>query len=225
MTIQEDLTNAIARTSIDVHADTAEQSKNLVESREVITERIADIAPWLVYSRTYSPDNLLANINHVPTARFDIVPYENRIIIPKIGKNIPLIDVDHDIGAGYWEMHEIFMEELKKWVVRYPWTALPGEVGNAFVFGHSSNYPWIKSEYNDVFALLDNLETGDEIIVYYNQKKYTYNVTDRAKVKPGDVKALESRDPNKKELSLMTCWPVGTVLERLLIFAELKESI
>ena len=72
---------------------------------------------------------------------------------------------------------------------------------------------------------MDNLETGDEIIVYYNQKKYTYNVTDRAKVKPGDVKTLESRDPNKKELSLMTCWPVGTVHERLLIFAELKEAI
>jgi hypothetical protein len=43
-----------------------------------------------------------------------VVPYENRIIIPKIGKNIPLVDVDHDIGTSYTQMHEIFMEELKK---------------------------------------------------------------------------------------------------------------
>ena len=120
-------------------------------------------------------------------------------------------------------MHEIFMEELKKGVVRYPGTARPGEVGNAFVFGHSSNYPWIKSEYNDIFALLDNLATGDEIIVFYDQVKYVYHVTDRATVKPGDVKTLESRDKTRKELSLMTCWPVGTTLERLIIFAELAE--
>ena len=121
-------------------------------------------------------------------------------------------------------MHETFMEELRGGVVRYPGTALPGEMGNVFVFGHSSNYPWVKSEYNDVFALLDTLENGDEITIYYNQKKFTYRVTDRAVVKPGDVKTLESRDHTKKELSLMTCWPIGTTLERIIIFAELVED-
>lgn len=116
------------------------------------------------------------------------------------------------------------MEELKKGVVRYPGTARPGEVGNAFIFGHSSNYPWVISEYNDVFALLNTLETGDEVIVYYNQHKYTYKITDRSIVKPGDTKVLSARDPNKKEISLMTCWPVGTTLERYIIFGELIEN-
>jgi len=105
--------------------------------------------------------------------------------------------------------------------VRYPGTARPGENGNAFIFGHSSNYPWIPSDYNDVFALIDTLVKGDEIIVYYDQRKFTYRVTDRSIVKPGDTKVLSSRDPNKKELSLMTCWPIGTTLERYIIFAEL----
>jgi LPXTG-site transpeptidase (sortase) family protein len=49
-------------------------------------------------------------------------------------------------------------------------------------------------------------------------------VTERAVVKPGDVKTLNSRDPGKKELSLMTCWPIGTTLERIIIFAELEEA-
>lgn len=223
--IQEDLTNAIARSGIDVYADTSMSEKEAIGSREIITERMADIAPGLVYNRTYTPDNLLTNIDTLSSARatFEVAPYENRIIIPKIGKNIPLVDVQHHVWTTYWEMHEIFMEELKKGVVRYPGTAQPGQVGNAFIFGHSSNYPWIKSEYNDIFALLDNLETGDEIIVYYSQKKYTYKVTDHAIVKPGDVATLESRDPNKKELSLMTCWPIWTTLERLIVFAELQE--
>jgi LPXTG-site transpeptidase (sortase) family protein len=120
-------------------------------------------------------------------------------------------------------MQDVFMEELKKWVVRYPGTARPGEVWNAFIFGHSSNYPWVASEYNDVFALIDTLITWDEIVVYYDQAKYTYRITDRATVEPGDTQALSARDPSKKELSIMTCWPVGTTLERYIIFAELIE--
>lgn len=115
------------------------------------------------------------------------------------------------------------MKELEKWVVRYPGTARPGELGNAFIFGHSSNYPWIKWEYNDVFALLDNLDYGDEIIVYYNQKKFVYTVNEKQVVRPGNVKVLE-RDESKKELSLMTCWPVGTTLNRMIVFAELTET-
>ena len=108
--------------------------------------------------------------------------------------------------------------------MRYPGTAEPGDKGNVFIFGHSSNYPWVKSDYNSIFALLDELQNGDEIIIYYFQKKYVYKVTDRAIVKPGDVKTLESRNPDKKELSLMTCWPIGTTLERIILFAELQEN-
>lgn len=70
---------------------------------------------------------------------------------------------------------------------------------------------------------MDTLENGDEVIVYYNQKKFVYRITDRAIVKPGNVDVLNSRDPNKKEISLMTCWPIGTTLERIILFGELVE--
>jgi hypothetical protein len=115
--IQEDLTSAISRASIDAHAnDTIGITDSLDQTREIVTEKIANSDPALVYSRTYSPDQLLSHIDSQRSARatFEVVPYENRIIIPKIGKNIPLVDVDHDIGTSYTQMHEIFMEELKK---------------------------------------------------------------------------------------------------------------
>ena len=153
-------------------------------------------------------------------ANFAITPYENRLIIPKIGKNIPLVDVPGINTFDFDHMENIFMQELEKGVVRYPGTALPGEKGNAFIFGHSSNYPWVKGEYNEVFALLDELEYGDQIIVYYNQKKFIYTIREKKVVHPGDVKALERHD-DKAEISLMTCWPVGTTLKRMLVFAEL----
>lgn len=172
-----------------------------------------------------APFNIQSLIPTKPSVSvsFEITPYENRIIIPKIGKNIPLVDIAGESGFDFDHMENIFMQELEKGVVRYPGTALPGQAGNAFIFGHSSNYPWIKGDYNDVFALIDHLEFGDKIIVYYNQKKLVYTIREKKIIKPGDVKALE-RDSNKSELSLMTCWPIGTTLKRMLVFAELTND-
>ena len=212
-------------TSVTVHAS-EEASNEAREDLETVKEKILEAEPSVVYSINYGPEGLLANAGTQDTisANFTLAPYENRLVIPKLGKNVPLVDVMIDHGANFETMHEVFMEELRKGVVRYPGTAEPGNLGNVFIFWHSSNFPWVKSEYNDIFALLDKLEKGDEIIIYYFQKKYVYTVTEHREVKPGDVKTLETRDKTKRELSLMTCWPVGTTLDRLIVFAELNES-
>lgn len=224
LSARDQVQDILSAGTVEVHAsETLESEKT--ESLESVTEKIIESTPGVVYRESYEPKELLASVrNTSASTSFTLAPYENRIIIPRINKNIPLVDVLIDAHPDYDVMHETFMEELKKWVVRYPGTARPWDTGNVFIFGHSSNYPWIQSEYNDVFALLDQLQNGDEIIVYYYQKKYVYTVTDRATVKPGDVQTLEKRDHTKKELSLMTCWPVGTTLERLIIFAELQET-
>jgi LPXTG-site transpeptidase (sortase) family protein len=221
MTLQDNMEQALMNSSIAVHASDIIDTQS---SLQAITEQITMTDPDIVYSRSYGSDRLLSGISSSPSANFSVTPYENRIIIPKLGKNIPLVDVDHSSNVKYGDMQNIFMEELKKWVVRYPGTARPGEFGNAFIFWHSSNYPWVVSEYNDVFALIDTLKKGDDIIVYYDQKKYTYRISDRAIVDPGDTKVLSARDPKKKEISLMTCWPVGTTLERYIIFGELVQN-
>jgi len=153
----------------------------------------------------------------------EIAPYENRIIIPKIGKNIPLLDVKQKEVEGLVELNNIFMEELENGVVRYPGSAVPWETGNTFVFWHSSNFPWLDGDYKDVFALLYKLGVDDEVIVYYGQKKYTYRIKTKTVVKPGDVSILK-RDKWISELTLMTCWPVGTTLNRMILIGELVEE-
>lgn len=152
----------------------------------------------------------------------NIVPYDNRIVIPRIGKNIPLIDIKETTVESKDKLDNILMKELEYWVVRYPWSAKPGQKGNSFIFGHSSNFPWIKGDYNDVFARLWQVEVGDIIFSYYGQKKYKYRVVEKKIVKPTDVGVLKN-DYTKKELTLMTCWPIGTTLNRLIIKAELIE--
>jgi len=152
----------------------------------------------------------------------EITPYENRIIIPKIGKNIPLLDIKQTTVEGVDELNNIFMDELENGVVRYPGSAKPGENGNAFIFGHSSNNVWEKGEYNDVFALLDHVIYDDEVIVYYGQEKHTYKIKTKNVIRPWDVSVLESdKNDDKSQITLMTCWPIGTTLNRLILTGEL----
>ncbi len=152
----------------------------------------------------------------------DITPYENRIVIPKIWKNIPLLDIKNRNIDWEKELNSIFMKELEKGVVRYPGSSLPWEKWNSFIFWHSSNFPWLKWNYNQVFALLDKVTHNDEIIVYYWQKKFVYKIIEKKVVKPGDVSILE-RDKKKSEITIMTCWPIWTTLNRLIVVWELVE--
>ena len=153
----------------------------------------------------------------------NIVPYENRIVIPKIAKNIPLIDIKEKKVKSKNKLENIFMKELESGIVRYPGSARPWEKWNVFIFGHSSNYPWIAGKYNDVFARLGQLKKWDIIYSYYWQKKYKYQVISKKVIKPTDVWVLKN-DKTKKELTLMTCWPIGTDLNRLIVTTKLIED-
>ncbi|HRI35507.1 MAG TPA: class E sortase [bacterium] len=215
---------AVLSTDINSTSTGSTARSKILERRletAALDDRSLDVLSAIRETNPYSPVGM--KTTEVSSLDIDIVPYENRIIIPRIGKNIPIVDIDANSGVDFNNLENIFMKELERGVVRYPGTAQPGQTGNAFIFGHSSNYPWLPGEYNQVFAMLDKLVFGDEIIVYYHQKKYVYVVREKQVVKPGNVKSLE-RDDTKAELSLMTCWPLGTSLNRLLVFAELQSD-
>lgn len=221
-----------------IYAGELEQTKNsLIESvaaanvGEGKQERVqaqtfgkfSEEASWAVLSggEKHSIAALVAKNDDV-ALDIEITPYENRIVIPKIGKNIPLVDITHPNVQGVDELNDIFMKELENGVVRYPGSAKPGEVGNSFIFGHSSNFPWLEWEYNDVFALLDKVSFDDEIIVYYGQEKYIYKIQTKNVIRPGDVSVLKNNvEAGKAQISLMTCWPIGTTLNRLVLTGEL----
>ncbi|MDD3303178.1 MAG: sortase [Candidatus Gracilibacteria bacterium] len=158
-----------------------------------------------------------------PTLDIDITPYDNRVIIPNIGKNIPLIDIKNRTVSGQNELNDIFMKELENGVIRYPGSVKPGEIGNTFIFGHSSNFPWIKGEYNDVFSLLDNVGINDEVVVYYNQKKFVYKINKKNIISPGNVSIFKG-NKTKAQVMIMTCRPIGTTLNRLVLTGELVKE-
>jgi len=134
------------------------------------------------------------------------------IVIPKIGANariIPNVDVSDE---------KIYLDALQKGVGHVMGTAFPGEGGHIFLFAHSTDYFWNVGTYNAVFYLLGKLEAGDEINVFFKGLRYKYSVIDHSIVDPSQVEFL-TRKTNREFLTLQTCWPPGTTLKRLLVFA------
>lgn len=151
----------------------------------------------------------------------DIGPFENRLIIPKLGANVPIVNPSTDslVQENWKKFEEDIQSSLRNGVVHYPGSARPGQAGNFFVTGHSSYYPWDDGKYKDVFARLSELEIGDIYIVYYGGDKYVYKVTSKKEVKPSDTSVLDQ--PTDKRIgTLMTCSPVGTTLRRLIITSQ-----
>lgn len=138
------------------------------------------------------------------------------IVIPKIGANSKVIEnVDPNNEQEYqWQ--------LSKGVAHAKGTALPGSPGNSFLFAHSAGDFYEANQYNAVFYLLNKLEKGDKIYTVYYKQKYTYKVTDIKVVDPSEVKYLKNTS-KKPILTLMTCTPAGTTINRLIITAELVE--
>jgi len=111
--------------------------------------------------------------------------------------------------------------DLKKSLIQYPQTALPGQLGNAVVFGHSVLPQFFSPKsYLTIFATLYKLEPGDEIIVNFDKSTYKYVVDEMYEVQPTDLSVLEQRF-DTKNLTLITCSPPGTTLRRLVVKTEL----
>ncbi|MBR1796018.1 sortase [Candidatus Saccharibacteria bacterium] len=97
--------------------------------------------------------------------------------------------------------------------------ALPGQVGNFVISGHSAGDIYSNNQYKFIFSGLERLNENDLVYVDYNGQRYTYKVTKKDTVLPTDVSALVYTG-DKPILTLITCWPLGTSRYRLLVTAE-----
>lgn len=151
-----------------------------------------------------------------PDAPGDAQP-EVQIFIPKINVNAPMVwsktDNENDM-----------LKDLENGVAHFAQTATPGQIGNAVISGHSSNYIWAAGNYNHIFKDLNNLEIGDGItvkMIYQNGRIITfhYAVADKFITGPDDAEIFAQT--GSPTLTLSTCWPLGTALKRLIIKAEM----
>lgn len=162
-------------------------------------------------------EDIKVELNNKPeTFKKDNVVFLN----PSFGLAIPKIDANANVLANIdpTDISE-YNEALTKGVAHAKGSSLPGFDGNVFLFAHSAVNYYETSKYNIYFYLLNKLEKGDDIYVSYNSKIFKYKVEEVKLVKRTEVKYL-SKYKEYNTLTLMTCWPAGIDINRLIVTAK-----
>lgn len=138
----------------------------------------------------------LANIP-IPTAGLQQAV---RVQIPALSVDAPVVQ-----GDGW--------EQLKKGAGQHIGTPDPGENGNIVLSGHDDIF-------GEIFRSLDQLKPGDTIILYTNQRQYTYVVTGTQIVEPTRVEVM-APTPNST-VTLISCYPYLIDNQRIIVSAVLQ---
>lgn len=125
-----------------------------------------------------------------------------RIQIPAIHIDAPIVQ-----GDGW--------EQLKKGVGQHIGTANPGERGNVVLSAHNDIF-------GEIFRDLDRLRPGDLVIIYTNQRSYTYIVVDAKVVQPTAVEVMAAT--TQPTTTLISCYPYLKDNLRIVIIARLQVS-
>jgi sortase A len=147
-----------------------------------------------------------------PAVKGPAAPGKNlvgRLYIPKLDKEWVVVNGVQPKDIRYAPGH-------------YPETALPGEIGNFSVAGH---------RIRKIFWRLDELKDGDVIGVETRDSWYIYRVSSSRVVLPSAVEVVApvpgrpKAKPKKAMLTLTTCNPKFNNYERLIVHAELTDTV
>lgn len=123
-----------------------------------------------------------------------------RIEIPAIKVDAPVVQ-----GDGW--------EQLKKGVGQHVGSADPGQSGNVVLSAHDDVY-------GELFRDLDQLQPGDLVILFTQQKQYTYAVDRTELVEPTAVEVMAST--GAPTVTLISCYPYLVDKQRIVVFAQLQ---
>jgi sortase A len=105
------------------------------------------------------------------------------------------------------------MRSLRLGVWHLPYTSTPDKGGNTVLVGHRFTYAGPA-----VFYHLDKVQVGDDVTMQWQNKTYTYTVTEVKVVPPTETSVeANTKDP---QLTIYTCTPLWTAKNRLVIVAK-----
>ncbi len=123
-----------------------------------------------------------------------------RLQIPALAVDAPIVQ-----GDGW--------EQLKKGVGQHPGTSNPGQRGNLVLSAHNDIF-------GEIFRDLDRLVPGDLVVVYTNQRSYTYIVVDTRIVQPTAVEVMAPTQ--QPTTTLISCYPYLKDNLRIVVIARLQ---
>lgn len=122
-----------------------------------------------------------------------------RLVIASIGVDAPVVAGDD------WEA-------LKNGIGQHLGSANPGESGNMVVSAHNDIY-------GEIFRDLDQVQRGDEVLVYTADRTFRYIVSSVERVAPTAVEVMDPTD--YPALTMITCYPYLVDTQRVVVRAEL----
>ncbi len=135
------------------------------------------------------------------------------LIVEKIGADAPIIaNVDPSDK-------DVYNEALRRGVAHALGTSFPGQAGVTYLFAHSTDTIFNVPRFNAIFYLLNDLNAGDDIVVFFNSKRYNYKVVEKKITEPEDVSYFNLKT-EEQILVMQTCYPPGTTWKRLLVIAK-----
>lgn len=125
----------------------------------------------------------------------------NKLVIPKIF-------TDHEVLEG----PTIHTADKGLW--RLPWTSTPDKGSNTVIAGHRFLY----AREPTTFYSLDKVQVGDQLAIYWENERYTYEVTEVKTVSPREKNVEAPAGDNR--LTLYTCTPLWSAHNRLVVVAK-----
>jgi len=159
----------------------------------------------------------------VPRFTFDLSsgsssdrPTDFTLVIPKIYvKESVIANVDPTRKDNY-------LPALQKGIAHAAGTAMPGDGQLGYYFAHSSGMNILAPQKQAIFYLLGKLKEGDEVYLFREGKKYTFEVSGKQVLEADNVTFLNTLY-DKETIVMQTCWPIGTSLRRLIVTAQLTK--
>lgn len=139
------------------------------------------------------------------------------LVIEKIGLNAPVI-----MGVSVTDSKK-YNDALKNGIAHAVTSDLPStDPSNVYLFAHTSFNFWGLNKYATTFNLLRKVNKGDEVNIFYHNKRYVYEVVNKEILSGWNTYPL-TRPVLEPILTLQTCDPPGTTFNRLVVTAKLKK--
>lgn len=112
---------------------------------------------------------------------------------------------------------EVYTKSWETGVSHGKFTALPDQIGNVYFFAHAINNANYIDDHNAWFTRIDELVENDEVIIYYEGKKYIYQVSRIYAVEPTATGVYTGVSPVPK-MTMQTCGPPrGSISSRYMV--------
>ena len=155
--------------------------------------------------------------NLVEEGSVKIKPLDTKfgLVIEKLNLNAPIVKDVSIINE------KDYLEALKEGIAHASFSGYPNqENANVYLFAHSAYNFWELGKYSSVFNQLHKLNIKDQVSLFYEGKRYVYEVDNKILI--NDFKVDETiYEGFGPSLTLQTCYPAGTTLNRLVIRASL----